>query len=78
MKKTISFCDLCKKEGATEDKAIQVIFKTDQTEGRSTKPYLSHEEIDICPACMDKVLDGNYIMGAGAQGYNRYWFKEKK
>jgi hypothetical protein len=52
----------------------QVIFHTDQTEGRSVKPYLSIETIDMCFECYDKVIKGNPIHGHGAQGNNVYSF----
>ena len=77
MKKTTMFCDVCKEEAkVAEEKKIQVIFTTDQTEGRGTTPYLSIEKIDICQKCNDKILRGNYLIGSGAQGYNNYSFKK--
>ena len=74
MKKEIIYCDICKKEDAAAAR-IPVIFTTDQTEGRSVKPYLSNEEIDICGDCFSIILEGNFLWGEGAQGYNRYEFK---
>ena len=78
-KETIEYlCDTCGKPAVNKDGKIQVIFLTDQTEGRSTTRYLSLEKIDLCEECMQKVLTGNYIFGSGAQGNNKYWFKESK
>ena len=89
IKKTL-FCDVClqemKERGIsaldplsrdTVDR-IQVIFETEQTEGRTTKPYLSEEKIDICQKCLDKVLDGNYLHATGAMGHNNYYFKKNE
>jgi len=82
-RKEIISCDICKKEDNKiecdiKSVEIQIIFTTDQTEGRSRKPYLSMEELDICEKCMNKILKGNYLFGSGAQGYNEYWFKEEE
>jgi len=78
MKKEIFNCDVCGLEGdVIIKKDIQVIFTTDQTEGRSIEPHLSMEKIDICKSCLNKVVQGNYLWGYGAQGYNKYYFKEK-
>ncbi len=54
--------------------SIQIIFTTEQTEGRNVTPHLSMEQLDICDKCMANLLKGNYIYGAGAMGYNTYWF----
>lgn len=81
MKKTIEeyYCDVCKKQ--TQDVLpkikIQVIFTTEQTEGRSIKPYLSNQDLEICGLCQDHVLKGNYIFGHGAMGHNDYYFNSK-
>jgi ribosomal protein L37AE/L43A len=77
MKTEIWKCDIDKCENSANHKglSIQVIFTTEQTEGRNTKPHLSNEKIDICQSCLDKVLEGNYIFGAGAMGHNCYTLK---
>lgn len=77
MEKKLITCDIkgCGAENpANVKKQIQVIFHTEQTEGRGVTPYLSNETIDICSSCLTKVLKGNYIHGSGAMGYNDYWF----
>lgn len=69
-------CDIEKcgnKENVKEIKT-DVIFTTDQTEGRSVKPYLSRETFDICANCLDKVFKGNMIFAHGAQGNNIFYF----
>ena len=48
MKKTRYYCDLCKEEGSNHPKQIQVIFTTEQQQGKNCEPYLSTEKIDIC------------------------------
>lgn len=55
---------------------IQVIFTTEQTEGRSVaRPYLTMETLDLCDECMRNLMMGHYLFGEGAQGHNRYHFK---
>lgn len=72
------FCDVCKKELYNNQRTnIQVIFTTEQTEGRSSNPYLCEEKIHLCAICKECVLKGNYIFAHGAQGYNTYYFEEK-
>ena len=80
MKETKIYCDMkdCKQKATNEQYKIQVIFTTEQTEGRSTEPHLCNENLDLCDDCLNHVLKGNYIFGAGAQGYNKYWFKTAK
>jgi len=76
MKKTTYHCDIDRCDNTKQvkiDQSMQVIFNTDQTEGRTTKPYFSMEELDICESCCEKILkNGLYIQGSGAQGYNTY------
>lgn len=79
MKKTQYYCDICQEEIKGIDlQDIQVIFHTEQTEGRSCGPYLSNESLEICETCYQKVLDGNYIHAHGAQGHNKYYFNTRK
>lgn len=75
MKTEIITCDLCKSRELVAKDSIQVIFTTEQTEGRSVPHHLSLEAFDICGECKIHLLEGNYIYGSGAQGYNKYWFK---
>ena len=80
MKKETYFCDVCEKQvpAKLEEKKIQVIFHTEQTEGRGVKPYLSDQKIEICDDCYGKILKGNYLHGTGAMGYNKYGFRDAK
>lgn len=73
------YCDVCKERVNLNFFAkIPVIFVTEQTEGRPIKPYIDMATLDLCDTCKDRVLDGNFIFAAGAQGYNRYYFKSKE
>jgi len=77
--KTIQLsCDTCKDIANFEAVEIQVIFMTEQNEGRATKPYLCIQKLDLCGYCQDKILKGNYVFSEGAMGYNRYFFKKDK
>lgn len=77
MKITIISCDICKSDlNIKKDFYLETIFTTEQSEGRAVAPYLSKEKIDICKKCLDKVLEGNYIWGHGAQGRNTFYFKK--
>ena len=70
------YCDICHKK-ATTHKTLQVIFTTEQTEGRPCTPYLSYPEtLDLCDDCLGKIMNGNYVFASGAQGYNDYYFKK--
>lgn len=85
-------CDICKKKILTsieeEPRAndlkaipttqISVIFTTEQTEGRSTRPYPTVKALHLCQGCMNRVLNGEIPFAQGAQGYNTYYFKQRK
>lgn len=77
-KPDVHFCDVCNAEMSKPNhEMIQVIFTTEQTEGRSVKPYLCNCDFDICSKCHDIILDGNYLYAHGAMGFNNYYFKTK-
>ena len=70
---TTYICDVCSLESEKNCmNKMQVIFFTEQTEGRATKPYISNVDICVCIDCMAIVLKGNYIKAHGAMGYNKY------
>lgn len=80
MKKTIDqyFCDICgnmTKEDGLHRIKYPVIFHTDQTEGRASRPYISLKDIELCHHCFGKALK---IHGVGAQGHNTYSFEEEE
>lgn len=54
---------------------LQVIFHTEQTEGRSCPPYLYNTNLDLCEAHKARILQGNYVHADGAQGHNNYYFQ---
>ena len=68
IKKTI-ICDCCKLEKITQKVKYPVLFLTEQTEGRSVKPYISYHDLDLCKECLQNNIG---IRGVGAQGYNEY------
>lgn len=76
MKTTITKCDICKRTEDVQEKKMDVIFHTEQTEGRGVEPHLSNEKLDICDRCLQIVLNGNYVHGQGAMGYNEYFFRD--
>jgi len=76
-------CDICAEIIDTKQKwsgihaSIPVVFTTEQTEGRPIQPYLAQQGMDICHLCYAKIIKGKLPFGAGAQGYNRYCFKDE-
>lgn len=81
MKQEKYICDVkgCSNESEHKQKDIQVIFDTEQTEGRSVKPYLDTVKIDICEKCLQTILkEGKYLHASGAMGHNEYYFKSNK
>lgn len=78
MKREIITCDLCGRDKDVSTNKMEVIFETEQTEGRSSKPYIDTSTFDICSNCLGHVLKGNYIFASGAMGYNKYYFKTKE
>ena len=71
------FCDVCESQKDVTSNTLQIIFITEQTEGRSVNPYLSNKTIDICRSCYEYVLEGNYLRGSGAMGHDAYWFDNR-
>lgn len=75
--KTKTICDVCYAETGNKKIDIQVIFTTEQNEGRCCKPHLCNEKLNLCNKCLNNVLDnGNYIYANGAMGYNTYFFRK--
>ena len=77
MKTETYTCDICG-NGSTKDreeKQLQVIFLTNQTDGAYSTPHLSSERVNYCKECEDRILNGEYVYGKGAQGYNTFHFK---
>lgn len=74
-KKEIFKCDVCGKTCDETNERTQVIFLTEQQEGRMTQPYFQIVNIDYCDKCRAKMLSGHYLFATGAQGYNKYFFE---
>lgn len=72
-----TICDVCDEETSNEKIDIQVIFTTEQNEGRCCKPYLCNEKLNLCNKCLNNVFyNGNYIYANGAMGCNIYFFRK--
>ena len=79
MKQVNYICDICKKGNCIHhDFELQVIFITEQNEGRNSKPYLETVKIDLCEECISKILNGQSVFASGAMGYNKYYFAKPK
>lgn len=65
----VCICDICEKEVAISTLTIPIRWLTEQTEGRSIKPYITTETKDLCDECLDKITKVN---ASGAQGINIY------
>lgn len=75
------YCDIsdCDNEATNIDKQLQIIFVTEQTEGRPIKPNFSIKKIDICNDCLNEVLTtSTYIRASGAQGNDKFWIPRKE
>lgn len=82
MKIIVYRCDICrsevKEDGDHLQKQVNVIFLTEQNEGRATRPYMESKILDLCNGCLEEVLNGKAIYGTGAMGYNHYQFGKSK
>ena len=82
MKRTVTkiHCDIddCKVELHENRESIkmQTIFTTEQTEGRSTEPYFSFNNLDLCDKCLKLIKSGKYVFAHGAQGHNTFYIKK--
>ena len=66
-------CDICPTEiKEKQQESIPVVFTTEQTEGRSCKPYLTIKSLHICDACKQKIINETPLIGSGAQGCNEF------
>jgi hypothetical protein len=70
-------CDINKCDNEVKPKKagipMQVIFTTEQNEGRPVKPYFHMTDLDICDSCLSKILHKeSYITARGAMGNNCY------
>lgn len=68
-------CDIANCDNETNNIGIQmqIIFTTEQTEGRNVEPYFSIENLDLCEKCLNITLkERKYIIAHGAMGNNTY------
>ena len=53
---------------------MDVVFTTEQNEGRTTSPYIDREKIELCDTCRNIILmDRKMVEAQGAMGYNKYY-----
>lgn len=71
---TMHTCDIegCGKAATHLQTKLQVVFVTEQTEGRPTSPHLSNEVLDLCGECLQRIVERHPVVGQGAQGNNTY------
>lgn len=72
------YCDLCGteiKSSMVEKIETNVLFTTEQTEGRPCKPYITKCSIDFCSKCFEE-YKRTLIMASGAQGRNDFRFRK--
>ena len=81
MKTELMHCDIkdCKNTWEFKENyrkaEMQVIFHTEQTEGRCTEPYFQLLKLDMCGECGEKVMTSKrYLEAHGAQGHNTIYF----
>lgn len=65
-------CDICEKPAVNLQIRIQVVFTTEQTEGRPCSPHLVDEVMDLCGGCLARIIERHPIRASGAQGHNTY------
>jgi hypothetical protein len=74
-------CDVsnCEDLATHRNVKLQVIFLTEQNEGRGTDPYFSDEVLDLCSDHHQQILrEGRYLHASGAMGQNTYFFAKPR
>lgn len=68
-------CDIdkCESKATYINVAHNVIFHTEQTEGRYSDPYFEPSKLDLCLEHMGELIVGKTVHAHGAQGYNTYY-----
>jgi hypothetical protein len=69
-------CDVCKNTATKLKQKVPVVFLTEQTEGRSCKPHLTMETLDLCDGCMERIVKSYPLTAYGAQGNNTYEWRK--
>ena len=77
MKKEIKECDISNREHNADTEirtyTMDVVFTTEQNEGRATSPYIDNVTLELCSACRNEILiKRKMITAVGAMGYNKY------
>lgn len=65
-------CDVCREPANHLQVKVQVVFTTEQTEGRPTTPHLSIDALDLCEGCLQQIIRRHPVKASGAQGHNTY------
>lgn len=65
-------CDICGSDATHLKQKLQVVFTTEQTEGRPMSPHLSDQSLDLCERCLGRIIDRHPVRASGAQGHNTY------
>lgn len=73
---TTIICDVHKCQNKVNDFVqgkLQVVFTTEQTEGRSIAPYMTEAMLDVCDEHIGQMIkERKMLTGSGAQGHNTY------
>lgn len=82
MEKTIKIygCDLCGKESQEKNDfkkvRLNVIWTTEQSEGKNCKPYIDDEKLLLCQGCMDRIASSLIVKAYREHGDNQFEFIE--
>ena len=71
------YCDIagCGTPVEPEDvREYEVVFETEQNEGRSTEPYFQPAELYLCDKHREAYMQIQPIRATGAMGFNKYRF----
>lgn len=73
-------CDISNCENHAEyiGENHNVIFHTEQTEGRPCEPYFEASKLDLCKDHMGDLILGETVHAHGAQGCNTYYIPTPK
>lgn len=69
-----TYCDIkdCPNVSYKDDLRLPVVFTTEQTEGKSSAPYIDMCELDLCKEHYNDFLFTSPLTAIGAQGHNEY------
>lgn len=75
------YCDIDGCDTPVEPKDVreyEVVFDTEQNEGRSTEPYFQPAELYLCDKHREAYMAIQPIRASGAMGFNKYKFTAKQ